>query len=799
MPIHPVIHPGTSADNEVPTFDGITGNLLQAGTGVYIVAGQVGIGTATPGAMIHVDGGATAVSAVLEDDFVTNRYQFTTGGNNLDSFLNVTGDTTRAAHIRTISGSRSIDITSGFSRNDIVYAGASLNLKSGGVNNFVLTTGGDATLVGKLVVAGTGDTTVAGQVGIGTATPTQKLDINGITTFGGRNGYIRHDSPGYFRFQAGSSGYEFRNNANNDTLMHIENGGNVGIGKATPGTDLEVVASSASDGLFVSRIDGFSVDAARVKILGDGTVYWGAAADQGRLTWDTGIARVLGLLGSDLSLGSNAVPDELYIESGGNVGIGTTTPDTNLEVIASSSADGLIVSRSGSHRVKINGDGTLRWGASANYGNLTWDTGRAMIKGFPGLDLSFGADNGTDQLYIKSGGNVGIGTVTPDTKLDVNGTFSAGTGHTVTGTMASVTGGTANSNAGNYGHIGGGQNCSIAAGADHSVVVGGYNNDITATGHDNTIGGGDANQITSTADSNVIAGGSGNILSAAATNATISGGTLNTTGSNFAVVGGGYSNDVSAASGVIAGGYNNSVAAVYSFIGGGQNCSIILGADHSVIVGGNNNDITSTGDDNFIGGGNANLISGTALSATIPGGLENQASADYSQAGGYQSDTRALRGAVVNANGQAAVVGDRQTRSAVMRRQTTTDTFLSLTADGGADSATDTFQMPEDSLASLKWTVIGLKSDGSEAAQYTVKALVKRYNSTTTILWSEVLVDFESVPDGGTGTGTGTGTGIASWDCQVIVYSLGATVQAKGGSGETVNWCAKLESVEIVN
>jgi hypothetical protein len=199
------------------------------------------------------------------------------------------------------------------------------------------------------------------------------------------------------------------------------------------------------------------------------------------------------------------------------------------------------------------------------------------------------------------------------------------------------------------------------------------------------------------------------------------------------------------------------------------------------IGGGNSNDITAGTGGTIVGG-----YTGTVSSSygTVLGGLENESASQYSSASGYQATTRALRGAVANANGQESAVGDRQTRSVVMRRQTTTDTFLSLTADGGADSVSDTFQQPENSLASLTWTVIGLQSTGAKAAQYTVKALVKRYTATTSILLNSVTADFEDD---------------ATWDCQVIAYSLGATVQAKGASGETVNWCAKLESVEVVN
>jgi hypothetical protein len=450
----------------------------------------------------------------------------------------------------------------------------------------------------------------------------------------------------------------------------------------------------------------------------------------------------------------------------------------------------------------------------------------------------------TDNAIVRHDGETGKrlqnGQSTEDDSGNVAivGTLSVGTGHTVSGTLASVAGGSTNTNAADYGFLGGGQNCSIASGSDHSVLVGGNNNDITSTGDDNFIGGGNANKINTAlttsatvvggasnttsgdysfigggqlcsiadgADHSVIVGGNNNDITGTGDDCFIGGGnaiqitgnggqnvavggyanTISATG-QFNFIGSGWGNDITinAYNAVLVGGKDNDNAASYAFLGGGELCSIASGADHSVVVGGYNNDITGTGDDCVISGGNGNQIDSNALSATITGGTGNVASAAYSEASGYQAATRALRGAVANANGQVTAVGDRQTRSVVMRRQTTTDTFLSLTADGGADSVSDTFQQPENSLASLTWTVIGLQSTGAKAAQYTVKALVKRYTATTSILLNSVTADFEDD---------------ATWDCQVIAYSLGATVQAKGASGETVNWCAKLESVEVVN
>ena len=143
---------------------------------------------------------------------------------------------------------------------------------------------------------------------------------------------------GEIQFDHATDKFHFRSKGNGFT---IDSSGNVGIGTTSPDTDLEVIASSVSDGIIVERS---SSD--RLKLLGDGTIYWGTTANQGRLSWDTGEAQILALSGNDLSLGSNGVADELYIKSGGKVGIGTTTPTEKLEVVGTASGSKVYASTS---------------------------------------------------------------------------------------------------------------------------------------------------------------------------------------------------------------------------------------------------------------------------------------------------------------------------------------------------------------------------------------------------------------------------------------------------------------------
>ncbi len=101
----------------------------------------------------------------------------------------------------------------------------------------------------------------------------------------------------------------------------------------------------------------------------------------------------------------SATAGDIYY-AGGNVGIGTANPSQELDVHG---------------KFTVNNDGKVTWGniAGSLHGLLTWDTDKIIMRSSVGHALHLGANNGDNNIVIKPDGNVGIGTINPSGRLDV--------------------------------------------------------------------------------------------------------------------------------------------------------------------------------------------------------------------------------------------------------------------------------------------------------------------------------------------------------------------------------------------
>ncbi|CAB5223424.1 Intramolecular chaperone auto-processing domain containing protein, partial [uncultured Caudovirales phage] len=196
---------------------------------------------------------------------------------------------------------------------------------------------GATTLSSTLGVTGaTNLATSSGNVGIGTASPTFKLEVAGNGSFGGDL-----DVAGaVFRKQASGNGYLIygTNGVTNNGVYYsqansavslwtvstqrltVDSSGNVGIGTSTPTDRLEVVSGSS----FASRIRTTTANS------------FLAFSDTGT----TGIGPIVGSNGNALLFGRGGVAEYARIDSSGNVGIGTASPSQKFSVLGNSSFTG---------------------------------------------------------------------------------------------------------------------------------------------------------------------------------------------------------------------------------------------------------------------------------------------------------------------------------------------------------------------------------------------------------------------------------------------------------------------------
>ena len=109
----------------------------------------------------------------------------------------------------------------------------------------------------------------------------------------------------------------------------------------------------------------------------------------------------------------------------GNVGIGTTSPSEKLDVYGNAIVRGDIVARDTYPSIYVNHSGTAMGGIRSDA------TNKLELKTLTTAPLSFQV-NSSEKMRINSSGNVGIGTTSPNHKLDVNGgaQFNTNTGAT---------------------------------------------------------------------------------------------------------------------------------------------------------------------------------------------------------------------------------------------------------------------------------------------------------------------------------------------------------------------------------
>ena len=256
-------------------------------------------------------------------------------------------------------------------------------------NKFLVTTGGN------VLIGATADTGFRLHV---TGGPTRVDSYLSL----GNNGYIRADTANMLRFQSGTADITFYNSSNSVEHVRIKNNtGNVGIGTVSPQTLLNVNSPSGTTYPTLGTASG--VIALSINELHG--MYLGVDGSSGN-GWIQSMREDAGATAYNLILQP----------SGGNIGIGYTSPGSQLSI----------------YKTAFGGD------TAGSGGTLDFGVGSTKYWQFR-LDSSSSGDLAIDKTYAnvwttpitiqRSSGNVGIGTAAPAEKLQVAGNirmFSAG-------------------------------------------------------------------------------------------------------------------------------------------------------------------------------------------------------------------------------------------------------------------------------------------------------------------------------------------------------------------------------------
>lgn len=349
--------------------------LIATSTTASSFVGNVGIGTTTPAATLDIYSSGsslfklTSSASFAQQEFTSFRNSAVT--HNLISGRAARG--TQAAPLAIQASDALLSIrasgwgTTGFSNSNDDSAGIDLaadenftDATAAGMINFKTRQSGDTFMTSRVVIKGSGN------VGIGTAVPDKKLEINLGTSDAFRLNY--NDSNGsaanYADFTLNSSG----------NLNITPSGGFVGIGTTSPYAKLSVVGPVVAEYFHATSTTATSTFAGAISGPGSFTVQ----------------------------------------SSSGKVGIGTAIPEKQLHVAGTGDIYLVGSAPAVQFRTDVGNQALNHWDGD-KYSVQTWN-GSVWRSAFT---IEQGALN--NSLYVRSDGNVGIASTTPWKTFSVSG------------------------------------------------------------------------------------------------------------------------------------------------------------------------------------------------------------------------------------------------------------------------------------------------------------------------------------------------------------------------------------------
>ena len=269
-------------------------------------------------------------------------------------------------------------------------------------------------------------------VGIGTNNPATKLHIQGSGNTDGirlaNTGYsyyneIKNNGDGLLidvdKGDAGGAGADLRINISDTERLRITNDGELGINSNNPDEELEVFGAT-DVGIKLRALGTTTTAGSHVPTISLQSNQGDGVTARASISADRDGASTKGALIFSSRVSDN-ITEVMRINGSGNVGIGTTSPSSLLEVSGSSGTVATIYGGSSP---------TLLFEAGAGDTNFIFKQGGSnrFLLGYEDGDAGFrfyDYNSSTTMVFFKNGGNVGIGTTNPGVQLDIYNTDHA--------------------------------------------------------------------------------------------------------------------------------------------------------------------------------------------------------------------------------------------------------------------------------------------------------------------------------------------------------------------------------------
>jgi hypothetical protein len=281
-------------------------------------------------------------------------------------------------------------------------------------------------------------------VGIGTASPDTKLHIYDATSgpiisLSGLDSKYRgltikdtNNSEKWFVGNNDSNNFVIRATGSNDILTISSSNGNVGIGTTPDATYKLSINGTIKTNLTSVTPGSYCLYVNQDGVIGAKTSDCGTATGGGDNLGDHTATQNIKLNGYWLS--NDGGSEGVYVDTGGNVGIGASSSLGSRMVIKGSGSDSLasalnVQNSSGNSLLYVRNDGRVGIGSTSPSvslvvnGNVIAGTptadGHLATKAYVDSSVKLWVNNGTSLYASSTGWSVGIGTTSPDTKLHI--------------------------------------------------------------------------------------------------------------------------------------------------------------------------------------------------------------------------------------------------------------------------------------------------------------------------------------------------------------------------------------------